>query len=139
MTTDHKRHVAARVLAVLAVVLLLPEARAATDRVFIDPSLPWNGYENVNYQNATFWRGDYFAPGLAGVIQGSINNKGIVIYAPDIRMYRDFHLDTNAWADASGNSTGICSELRTFYLDRHVVSSSGDTVIFSSTYVTNTQ
>src|SRR6266481_4722058 len=138
MRKDQKSHLADIGLAVLTVVLLLSGAEAATVRVFIDPAMPWNGYENVYYQNGTYWRGDYFPPGTAGVIQGSINNSGIVVCAPDIRIDRDFHLDTNAWADASGTSTGICSVLSTFYLDSTVVASSGDTVIFSATLVTNT-
>src|SRR5260221_11992567 len=128
MTKDQNSHLAATGLAVLAVVLLSPGTKAATERVIIDPSMPWNGYENIYYQNGTYWRGDYFSPGTAGVIQGSINDSGIVVCAPDIRMDRDLHLDTNAWADASGTSNGICNVVSTFYLDSTAVASGGDTV-----------
>ena len=113
-------------------------AEAASVNVYIDPAQPWNGFENVYYQKGSFWTNAYFAPGTAGAIQGTINSAGTVMCAPDIRMDRDFHFDTNAWADASGTSTGICRVVSTFYIDSTTVAHAGDTVIFSGTLVTNT-
>jgi hypothetical protein len=113
-------------------------AHAAVVNVYIDPAQPWNGFENVYSKNGGFWTNNYFPPGSASVIQGSIGGGGLVTCAPDIRMDRDFHLNTNAWADASGASTGICSVLSTFYIDSTSVARAGDTVTFMGALVTNT-
>ena len=52
-------------------------------------------------------------------------------------MDRDFHFNTNAWADASGSSTGICTVMSTLYADSTVVAAAGDTVVFSGTFLSN--
>jgi hypothetical protein len=52
-------------------------------------------------------------------------------------MDRDFHLNSNAWADASGNSTGICTVVSAFYGDSTTLARTGDTVVFSGFLVTN--
>src|SRR5260221_8473187 len=124
---------------VIGLVLSLAAARSQiTTNVFLDPSWAWNGYENVFHQDGSYWRGDYFGPGSTGILQGSINNSGIVLCAPDIRMDRDFHLDTTAWEDGSGTSPGICKVQSTFYVDTTSVAGGGDTVVFSGTFITNT-
>jgi hypothetical protein len=111
---------------------------ATAVNVYIDPAQPWNGFENIFYQNGSFWTNSYFPPGSAGVIQGSIGGGGLVTCAPDIRMDRDFHFNTNAWADASGTSPGICRVLSTFYIDSTTVAHAGDTVTFSGVLASNT-
>jgi len=112
---------------------------AATKPVLIDPSLPWNGYRAVIYQNGMPTRYDYFPPGSATIsqLQASINSTGTVVCAPDISMDANFHLDTNAWADASGTSPAICTVESTFYGDSTTVGIAGDTVIFSGMLVSN--
>lgn len=122
----------------LAILLLATVARAATTNVFVDPSWPWNGFQNVYYQNGGFWTNAYFAPGATAALQASMDNAGTVICAPDIRMDRDYHFNTNAWADASGSSTGICNVVSTFYVDSTTLATAGDTVIFSGTFLSNT-
>jgi len=135
--SPRRRRLKLACLKVLAGALTLAGARAATTNVYIDPSQPWNGFENVYYRDGTFWTNSYFPPGTAGVLQGSIDSAGTVICSPDLRMDRDFHLDTNAWADASGTSTGVCRVVSTYYLDSTTLAAAGDTVVFSGTLATN--
>jgi len=113
-------------------------AVAATVNVAIDPTAAWNGYENLYYANGAYWRGDYFVPPTAGIIQGSISGSGLIVCAPDLRMERDFPLDTNAWADASGSSPGICKVDSTYYVDTATLATAGDTVVFSGRLLLNT-
>jgi hypothetical protein len=133
-------HLATAGIATAAIALGPLAAKAATVNVYIDPSYPWQGYENVYYQNGNYWFGNYYAPGSpqAAGVQGAINNSGIVIGAPDIDLDTYNHNDTNAWADASGTSVGICNVDSTFYIDTTAVGQAGDTIIFTGTLVTNT-
>jgi len=110
-----------------------------TVNVSIDPSKPWNGYRNLNYQGGGYWRGDYFPPGSAGVshLQASISAAGIAVCAPDISMDTDFHTDLNAWLDDSGSSAGICNVVSTFYIDSSTIVTAGDEMVFTGTLVTN--
>ena len=132
------RQLAVLGLTVWAIALGAICAEAVSVNVNIDASQAWNGFENVYYRNGGFWTNTAFAPGTAGVIQGSINSTGTVTCEPDIRMDRDFHFDTNAWADASGTSTGICRVVSTFYVDSTSIAHAADTVIFSGSLVSNT-
>jgi hypothetical protein len=127
-------------LAFLTTVFFSLAAFAATKTVSIDPSVPWNGYRAVTYQNGTPTRYDYFPPGSATIsqLQASINSTGMVVCAPDISMDANFHLDSNVWADASGTSAAICTVDSTFYGDSTTVGVAGDTVLFSGTFVSNT-
>jgi hypothetical protein len=105
----------------------------------MDPSISWNGYRAVIYQNGTPTRYDYFPPGSPTIsqLQASINSAGTVVCAPDISIDVNFPLDTNAWADASGTSAAICAVESTFYGDSTTVGVAGDAVVFSGMFVSN--
>lgn len=127
-------------LGCVAVVLWLAftAANAATTNVFIDPAWPWHGFENVYYRSGAFWTNAYFAPGTTSLLCAGIDGAGTVACAPELRMDRDLHFDTNAWADATGSSTGICTVVSTFYADSTAIAAAGDTVVFSGVFAGST-
>ncbi len=110
----------------------------ATTNVFIDTRWLWNGFENVYHQDGSFWTNTYFAPGDTARLQAGIDAAGTVSCAPEIRLDHDFHFDTNAWANASGDGVGICTVVSTFYADSTSVAAAGDRVVFSGILQSNT-
>jgi len=105
--------------------------------VYIDPSWPWNGYENIYNQYGGYVTGNYFAPGNTAQVQGSISHSGVAEIAPDISESIGNPYDTTIWADASGTSPAIASVDSNFYVDETTVAGAGQTVVFSGTLVTN--
>lgn len=109
-----------------------------TVNVYIDPSQPWQGYQNYYNQAGenpgVYW---YGSGRPAGDVQGSISSSGVVLCAPDVFVDKNYPFDTNYWYDSTGSSTGVCSVTSTFYIDRSGLVTSGDQLIFTGTLLTN--
>ncbi len=135
-------HLSALCLAASAALLGSLDAKATTQNVTADPSLQWNGYENI-YTNGlvnTVWpayKSDWLGVNTSFLNQSSIDGSGNVTIAPSIRADQLFPTDPLIWADESGTSAGIGKIISDFYSESTSFAA-GDTVIFSGTLVTNT-
>ena len=140
--TNPITHLSVACLTAAAVVLGSVDARAATQNVSLDPSLSFNGFENV-YTNGlvdTIWPAylsDYLGANTSFPNQSSIDSSGTVTIAPGIRMDQQRPDDTLIWADASGTSAAISKAVGDFYAESSAFGA-GDTVLFFGTLETNT-
>src|SRR5260221_2257772 len=141
MTRNPVTHLSAVCLVAAAVALGSFAAKAATQNVTLNPSLSFNGFENV-YTNGlvnTVWPAyvsDYLGAATSFPNQSSIDGSGNLMIAPDIRMDQLRPTDTLVWADGSGSSAAISKTIDDFYAESTAFGA-GDTVLFSGTLTTN--
>lgn len=124
-----------------AVLLGSLEVRAATQNVILDPTLSFNGYENV-YTNGlvnTVWpayMSTYLGAGNSFPNTSSLDSSGTLTISPDTRLDQLYPMDTLIWADASGTSPAVGVVVSDFYAESTAFSA-GDAVLFYGTLVTN--
>lgn len=109
-----------------------------TLNVYIDPAQTWQGYENYYNQAGLNPGGYWYGSGRPSAdVQGNISSSGTVLCAPDVFVDKNYSTSTDYWYDGTGSSTGVCSVTSTFYVDRGGFATTGDTIIFRGTLVTN--
>src|SRR5208282_385755 len=134
-------------LTAIAVALGIQGTHAATVNVITDPSLSYNGYENV-YTNGlatTTWPA-YVSQYLGGFgapytypNDSTIDNSGTITIGADdwADVTSPYNLDPLIWGNNSGTSAAICDVISDIYAQNNAANA-GDTVVFTGTLVTNT-
>ena len=146
-TTTAARRFSLAGLTAVAVALGVQGAQAATVNLTTDPSLVYNGYENVytNGLTTTTWPA-YVSLWLGGLgtpctfpNDASVDASGTVTIGADdwADVTSPYSTDALIWGNSSGTSAGVCDVISDIYAQNNSASA-GDTVVFTGSLVSNT-